>query len=307
MMHAPSLPARSEHVVLYAKLTAVAFLWGGTFVAGRLVATEMSPLLAAASRFGLASLILLIMLWRAEGGLPRVDLRQASRLLLLGATGVCLYNVFFFAALAEMPAARTALFVAFNPIAVALAMVPITRKFLPRQQWLGIAIALIGALIVISRGDAIAMFLNMQQSFGVGELSMIAAVLSWAAYTILGRKALRVLSPLATTTYAAVSGFLLLVVAAISTQSFTLVAIPSWSSVSAIAYLAIFGTVVPFVWYYQGVRAVGPERTAVFTNLVPLFGVILGASILGEQIGLSMIAGGALVIVGVSLTNRSKK
>jgi drug/metabolite transporter (DMT)-like permease len=68
--------------------------------------------------------------------------------------------------------------------------------------------------------------------------------------------------------------------------------------------LAIFGTVIAFVWYYEGVKAIGPSRTAVFNNLVPVFGIVFGALLLHEPILMSMIIGGTLVITGVTLTNR---
>ncbi|HEX4917841.1 MAG TPA: DMT family transporter, partial [Limnobacter sp.] len=77
-----------------------------------------------------------------------------------------------------------------------------------------------------------------------------------------------------------------------------------WTVWLALLYLGAFGTVVAFVWYYEGVRAVGPSRTAVFTNLVPVFGVVLAAVMLGESILLSMLIGGAVTVAGVMLTNR---
>lgn len=58
------------------------------------------------------------------------------------------------------------------------------------------------------------------------------------------------------------------------------------------------------MWYSQGIRALGPARTAVFTNLVPVFGVLLSVVLLGESLTRSMLAGGVLVIAGVMLTNR---
>ncbi|MGZ3253030.1 MAG: EamA family transporter [Burkholderiaceae bacterium] len=60
---------------------------------------------------------------------------------------------------------------------------------------------------------------------------------------------------------------------------------------------------IAFVWYYEGVKAIGPTRTAVFNNLVPVFGIVFGALLLHEPILISMVIGGALVITGVTLTN----
>jgi drug/metabolite transporter (DMT)-like permease len=137
---------------------------------------EMSPLVAATARFGLASLVLLYLVWKTEGGLPRLTWRQSVLMGLLGLSGVCLYNLFFFAALAEMPASRTALFVAFNPIAVALVGVLIAQRLPPIGQAAGISVALVGAVIVISGGDVAGLMTELPQSFGQGELFMLAAV-----------------------------------------------------------------------------------------------------------------------------------
>ncbi|WP_170326740.1 DMT family transporter [Ruegeria arenilitoris] len=294
----------SHNALLYVRLSMVAFLWGGTFVAGRMVSTEMSPLVAATARFGLASLALLYLVWKKEGGLPRLTWRQSVLMGLLGLSGVCLYNLFFFAALTEMPASRTALFVAFNPIAVALAGGLVARRFLPIGQAVGICVALVGAVIVISGGDIAGLMSDARQSFGRGELFMLAAVGSWVCYTLLGGKALGSITPLAATTWAALIGFIFLALGLPLTGPVQLPQIPTFTCTLAIIYLAIGGTVVPFVWYYRGVRTLGPERTAVFTNLVPVFGVALGAAVLQEPVEASMLLGGTLVIAGVSLTNR---
>jgi drug/metabolite transporter (DMT)-like permease len=73
---------------------------------------------------------------------------------------------------------------------------------------------------------------------------------------------------------------------------------------AAIGYLAVFGTVIAFLWYLEGVRAIGGPRTSVFLNLVPVFGLVFGALLLGEPLLKSLLVGGAMVIAGVMLTNR---
>jgi drug/metabolite transporter (DMT)-like permease len=75
---------------------------------------------------------------------------------------------------------------------------------------------------------------------------------------------------------------------------------------TGILYLAFFGTVLGFLWYYEGIQAVGPSRASVFINLVPVSGVFLGWLILGEAVNFSLLAGAALVVGGVYLTNRPR-
>ncbi|MBA1272211.1 DMT family transporter [Stutzerimonas azotifigens] len=296
-----------SHLPIYCKLTAVALLWGGTFIAGRLLAESLAPSVAATGRFAVAVLLLLVLTWRVEGGLPRLTLGQTLTTFALGATGVFLYNISFFAALSQMPAGRTALFVALNPIVTALLLAALFREPLGLRKWTGILIAFCGAAVVISRGDLLGAVRDIGSAVGKGELFMLCAVTSWAAYTLIGRYALRGLSPLVTTTYATLWGLLLLGIGAIFDPAPLQLGSLNWQQLVAILYLGAGGTVIGFVWYYQGVQAIGPARTAVFNNLVPVFGVLLATLLLDEPLTLAMLVGGALTIGGVMLTNRSAR
>jgi drug/metabolite transporter (DMT)-like permease len=290
---------------VYVKLVCVALFWGGTFIAGRIVSTEIPHMIAAAGRFLVACVFLLLLAWRVEGGLPKLSRQQLHATFGLGATGIFLYNICFLAALERMPAGRSALFVSLSPIVTALSMAILFRERLGAIKWLGIAIAFLGAAVVITRGDLFSVVHDISSSMGAGELFMLGAVGSWTAYTILGKHALKGLSPIAATTYASLWGLALLCMGAINQLPLLDTSKLTWQVVSAIVFLGIFGTVIGFVWYYEGVKAIGPARTAVFNNLVPVFGVTLSSLMLKEPVLISMIVGGLLVIAGVSLTNRS--
>lgn len=291
-------------VSVYLRLVLVALFWGGTFIAGRIVAPELPAMTAAALRFAVAVPLLVLLAWRLEGGLPRLSRQQLLMTFCLGLSGIFLYNICFFAALSRMPAGRTALFVALNPIVTALLLALLFRERLGRVKWLGILIAFIGAAIVITRGDLAGAWHDISASIGLGELLMLCAVTGWAAYTILGRFALAGLSPVAATAYASMWGLALLACGAGFEAGQIAWHAVGWHVYAAIAYLGVFGTVIGFIWYYQGVKAIGPSRTAVFNNLVPVFGILLAALLLAEPVLLSMVMGGLLVVSGVTLTNR---
>lgn len=289
--------------LVYIKLIFVALFWGGTFIAGRVLAQQMPPMTAASGRFAIAVVLLVLLAWKLEGGLPRLDRKQLLTTAALGVTGFFLYNLFFLAALSRMPAGRTALFVALNPIVTALASAALLRERLGSIKWVGIMLAFCGTAIVITHGD-LAGLLHGAGGIGAGEIFMFCGISSWAAYTLIGRVALKGLSPIAATTYAAMWGLAFLLVGAlfefpgVAWRSF------GWQVWASIAYMGVFGTVIGFVWYYEGVKTLGPSRTAVFNNLVPVFGILLAAALLGEPVLVSMLVGGAVTIAGVVLTNR---
>ena len=120
-------------------------------------------------------------------------------------------------------------------------------------------------------------------SFNPGDLLMLGAPLAWALYTIVGKKVLRTFPPLVATAYASLFGTVLLLPAAALEGSLLSgvhrLTVYGWISV---LQLALLGTVVGFVWWYEGVERLGASRAAVFVNLVPLFGVLLSALILSE-------------------------
>jgi drug/metabolite transporter (DMT)-like permease len=164
-----------------------------------------------------------------------------------------------------------------------------------------VAVALLGVAIVVSRGDLTTLGAG---GAGLGELYMFAAVTSWALYTILGRKVLGGLSPLAATNYAALWGTLLLGLIAAPAFDTLHPGQFDWPMVLSLLYLGVFGTAVAFVWYYMSVKKVGASTTSIFNNLVPVFGVAISVLVLGEPLLASMLVGGAVTIIGVLMVSR---
>ena len=76
-----------------------------------------------------------------------------------------------------------------------------------------------------------------------------------------------------------------------------------WASVG---YLGLFGTVIGFLWYFEGIQSIGPSRAAVFINFVPVNGVLMATLLLGEPLDISLLGGGLLVVCGAYLANAPK-
>lgn len=133
----------------------------------------------------------------------------------------------------------------------------------------------------------------------------LGAVLAWVAYTLLGRAALSGLSPLAASTYASLAGTVMLAVTAIPDLAEFQPGMLTLEVLLAGAYLGVLGTGVAFVWYYQAVQRLGPSRTVVFNNLVPVFGATFAVLWLGEPVTWPLLVGGLFAVGGVRLVSRS--
>lgn len=144
----------------------------------------------------------------------------------------------------------------------------------------------------------------MQQGIGQGEWLLLGCVFSWVAYTLIGKRLLKRLAPLVAVSYASLAGTMLLTVPLIYQGGLPMPLSVDLTNWLAIVYLALFGTVLAFVWYYRGVREIGAARAAQFINLVPVSGVFFGVVMLGEALSLSLLVGGGLVVFGLVLTNR---
>lgn len=284
---------------LYVKLTLVAMIWGGTFIAGRVAAPEMSATTAALWRYVVASIALVAMLLLREGRFPQLAAGQWVRVTLLGLTGVAGYNLCFMAGLETVPASRGSLIIALNPAATLLGAALFLHEPLTIAKAGGMAIALLGVAIELSGGNPLRLF---DGGAGVGELLLFGCVLSWAAYTLIGKR-LTGLSPLAITTYAAVIGTAILA-AAVAVRGELGLPHVSGKAWLAIIYMGTIGTAIAFVWFLEGVQTLGPARAAIFVNLVPVAAITLGVLLLGERITVAMLAGGALVVAGVFMINR---
>jgi len=287
---------------IYLKLILTMAIWGGTFIAGRIAVQTMGPLSVAFCRFAIASLTLLVLSYGLDGKLPRLQRRHLPWVALLGLSGVFFYSIFFFGGLQTIEAGRAALIVALNPVVIAIVASLVFREPLTRLKLAGIATSLVGATIIISKGNLTTL---LSQGIGRGDLLLLGCVASWVVYTLTGKRVMRELSPLVATTYACLFGTAALLIVALHeglVQTWMQVAPAAWVGV---LYLGMLGTAAGFLWYYEGVQAIGSAKASIFINLVPVFAIAFATVLLGEPITLPLLLGGGLVVTGVYFTNRS--
>jgi drug/metabolite transporter (DMT)-like permease len=289
----------------YAKLVAAMFMWGGTWIAGRIIAQELTaPLAVAALRFVLSGALVAGAMLLADGELPLPQSGHDWGLVwALGFFGIFLYGLCFFFGLQRISAGRGALVVALNPVVIVLLAWLSGKEAMTPRKAIGSLIAFTGCLTVIGSGDPLAL---LRGEVGLGEWLILGCVASWAAYTLIGWQATQRFSALATTLYASLSGALLLGLAAL-VQGDIHPGNWSWRVWASMGFLALFGTAIAYTWFTAAVHQLGAGQAAIFINLVPVFAVLQAALLLDEHLRPAVLAGGLLVIAGVWLTTQHKK
>ena len=265
-----------------------------------MIVDSVHPVNAAFLRFLIASLCLLAITVRTHGRLPRLNGRQVVSVVLLGLTGVFSYNILFFNGLQHIHAGRASLIIANNPILISLLSALFFKESLNWFKAAGICTSVLGAMVVISNGQ-----LGEFSSYtiGLGELLIFGCVASWVAYSLVGKHAMKSLSPLISVTYSSLVGTALLFPPALANGLAGNLATYSSTDWMSFLYLGFFGTVLGFFWYYQGIARIGPMKASVFINFVPISAIILASLILNEPVTISLLLGAVLVIVGVTMTN----
>ena len=290
----------TQNLQAYIKLTIMSLFFGGTFIAGRLIANEIPAAPAAFLRFTIAAVCLLGLLYWQERHFPIPSFTECLGLACLGFTGILGYNFFFFLALQTVEAAHTAALISCNPVLIAILSALFLGERISKLKAVGISLSVSGALMVAAKG-------NWQTlvHFSAGDKAVVGAISCWALYSVIGKQVLKTLSPLVSVAYATLFGALVL--AAITVHGYEAYSISALSSQTwlGILYLALPGTVIAFLFYYQGIESLGVTKAGIFINLIPVSTLILSVPILGEIPDLNVLAGILMVICGVLLVNRS--
>lgn len=283
---------------IYLIMLLVPLFWGGAFGATKHVVTEIPPLTASALRFFLAGLLMTA--WVAgRGGWDWAPLRRRwGGLLLLAVTGVFIYNVFFAVGLKYTSAINAALVIVVNPITTAIVAVTLLGEPWSWRLVAGVALAFLGVLTTITKGS-LAAFAAL--SFSGGDLLMVGGVLSWSAYTCIGKIVMKDVPPLLATSASTLAGSILLLAASIVEDGWARLPAAGGQTLAEMAYLVVFPTVVAFFLFNTGIKRIGASRASAYINLMPVNAIWIAAVFYGETVTAAHLAGAALIISGLLL------
>lgn len=289
--------------VTYGLLAIMALLWGLMFIAIKLGGRAMPISVYNADRF-LVGAVLMLVVCHSAGRWRRIEWREACELTGLGFVGHGLTQMAFVSGVVRTSTASSALIWGCTPLVVASISALLGLERLRARQWLGALVALAGvAAVVAGRGTG---FTGQTLA---GDGLVLLSVLFLAIYVVWSRSLLARLDLWFVTTWMVCTGAVIMLAWSAPQQSLQLYRSLSLRDWGVLFYGTVFALLVPNLIFLKGIQDVGRARASFFMNAVPLVGYLAGWLFMGETMGPLQLTGGAVICVGilVSQLNTSVK
>ena len=283
---------------------ALALIWGLNFPLVKLVLDGVPPLAFNALRFPVAALVILgiLMVPNASIARPlrRPDRRDVIPILALGVLGNVVYQLLFIWGLDLTRAGNASLFLGTVPVWTALLAVAVGQETVSVRQWIGIAGALGGAALLVVGGQGIA----LDGATLGGDLVMIAAAVSWAAFSVGSRPYIAKYGAIPYAAWSLWVGTPILVAIGWSDLRATDLGALGPVAWAVVIYAGAFSISVAFVLWNVGVRLLGNAQTAIYQNAVPVVALIFSWPLIGEVPAALQVFGAAIIVASVRITRK---
>jgi drug/metabolite transporter (DMT)-like permease len=284
-----------------AMLTLAVLVWSGSAVVGRMAAGHVPPVTLSFLRWTISFLVLLPFagpaLWRQRDAIRR-GWKWLSVLSFLGMGG---FAVPYFVGLQFTQAANAAILNALGPMMILVIAATTLGARTNRQQIGGLLLGIAGTALIIFRGDVseVAAF-----SINIGDALILLAVFFWSAYTVALRHAPRELDQMA----------LLAILSGLTVPMLAPFYAIEWAveggfaldvhNIAIVLYSGLCSSVLAYLCWNRGVAVIGASRAGASQYLMPVFGAVMAAVILGEELAWFHLAGMVLIFAGIACSSR---
>ena len=297
-----------KNFLVHLKLFLVAVIWGLGWPAGRVVATDILPFMASWLRYVIATVSFLLFLKLSKQWMiPNKS--EWKRIFLIGFFSTCVYQAFFMFGMQYTAAGDASLMITFNPLFTAILAIIFLSEKMHLNLIIGLLMGMTGVGILFYYSPNVDIPLADRI---LGNILIAGAALAWACNTIFMKRAMTIsandaekpLNPLELTVWSSAAGLIILTPITafeVATQGVVLPTSDGWIG---IIFLALFSTVIAYVWFADGIIKIGASMSALYVYLVPPFGIIGGYLLLQEKLGMSLILAFLLITGRVIIAQR---
>lgn len=287
----------------YAMLGVALLLWAGNAIVGRAVHEDIPPLTLAFLRWTCATLILAPFAARKAWSEREAIRAHWKSIALLGVIGVGGFNGFLYAGLGHTTATNALLLQAGIPALVVLFDLMFFGTRPVPVQGLGVGFSTLGVLAIVFEGDPHA---ALRLHFGIGDVLVLCSITVWSLYTVL----LRLKPAIAPESFVFVTfaiGIFAMAPFALGEWLAGQTVNWNWGVVGGIAYVSVLPSIVSYFIFNWAITQVGPARAGQAITLLPLFGALLSAAILGEVLHWYHLLGMVLILGGIVVSARAQR
>ena len=273
-------------------------IWGGTFVATKICLAYLDPYELVGLRFaiGLPLLLALIRFKR----IPIEFSKREYRALAIGSAIIGIHFVMQAIALNYTSATNTGWIIGVSPLAMAVLSFLILGERIGRKEIVGIAVATVGILLLVSRGE----FTSLGRLSSVGDWLILVSAHTWALFTIATRDVSRSRNTMTVTLAVFTPVTLLCLLYVIVLGNVHAIMTLPLRPLIALVFLGVLGTLTQWFWQI-GVASIGAARAGIFLYLEPVATTSLAIPLLHESVGIFTVVGGLLVLAGVWWSQRT--
>jgi len=277
----------------------VVLTWGANFGIVKSAFDTIPPLLFGALRFTVMGILLLALTFFREKGI-QLRKEDLGRVIMVGALGLGLYQVFWSLGLNLTSPSNSALILSIQPLLGVLYVDLIKKEHVGRQQYWGMLLALVGVVLVILKPTAKLHF--SLETLPGDLLTLLAAFCAAIFFSVWSKPLLKTYSPLRLMSYCMIIGSLILWIASpFSAQPVV------WGQVLektwwSMGYAVVFSGMLGHVFWYEGLERIGVTKSMVYLYFIPIWAVVFNFLMMGETIFLQQILGGVFILLGVHHT-----
>ncbi len=283
----------------YLKLALACIIWGIAWPLARYSVEHIGPFMTGGFRFALAFVFFLPFLFYPKR--VKISLRSILYVVPLGLTGFYINNLVSYLGLQYTTATTASIIVMSNPLNIAVLSYIFLKDRLNSAGAISIGLSMAGALIVIVKGDFMAL---RNLDVNVGNVLVSMSAVCWSTYSILIKKFESEVGSIENITFGtliATLGFLPWCFEPLPSAHVSL------ALAGAILFLSVCNTNLAFYFWSEGIRDANPNAASIFFGLIPLSAAIVENMIYGESLAAFHIIGGTLIFVGILLFIMSRR
>lgn len=256
---------------------------------------SIEPFTFAFYRFCLASLVLLIISYFTNRGVP-IERKDWPRIILLGVLIIPINQTLFLLGQSMTAAGHGAFIFATTPVWIFVLAIIHLREKSSWRRVLGIVVALAGVFVIMLAGS-----IEVSTDYLWGDLIILVSVMGWAYYTVLGKPLVQKYGAIRVTALSLAIGSVLYFPFGLYRATQFDYSQPTMAAWGAVVYMALGMSVVVYVLWYWVLKRMDASRLTVYHNIQPVIATTIAWLALGEQITTAFLIGGAIVLSGVIL------